>query len=94
MDFTQADLEKKEQIEQLNGRDVLRVEVIVVPERFYFRVSAAALYLGISANNLRKYTDLGLIQPKRLPGGDRIYCREWLDDFIHNLPDGVKPWQG
>ena len=32
-----------------------------MPDRFYFKVSQAAQYLGISANTLRKYTDLGLV---------------------------------
>jgi len=71
-------------------RNLKRIEIIEVPERFYFKVSAAARYIGISANTLRKYTDLGLIRAKRLPGGDRIYCKEWLDEFMENLPDAVE----
>ncbi len=59
------------------------------PGQFYFKVSAAAKYIGLSANTLRKYTDLGLIRARILPGGDRIYCKEWLDDFIDALPDAV-----
>ncbi len=58
-----------------------------MPDRFYFKVSQAAQYLGISANTLRKYTDLGLVKAKRLPNSDRIYSREWLDDFVSQLPD-------
>ena len=53
------------------------------------KVTGAARYLGLSANTLRKYTDLGIVRAKRLPGGDRIYRQEWLDDFIENLPDGT-----
>ena len=71
-------------------RQIKRIEIIEVPERFYFKVSAAARYIGISANTLRKYTYLGLTRAKRLPGGDRIYCKEWLDEFMENLPDAVE----
>ena len=61
--------------------------MIEVPDRFYLKVSQAAQYLGISSNTLRKYTDLGLVKAKRLPSGDRIYSREWLDEFVSELPD-------
>ena len=70
-------------------KPIKRVEVIEVPERFYFKISAAADYTGLSKNTLRKYTALGLIQAKILPGGDRIYCKEWLDNFMGALPDAV-----
>ena len=60
------------------------------PDRFYLKVSEAARYLGISANTLRKYNDLGYIQAKRLPGGGRLYSREWLDRFVHDLPDALE----
>ncbi len=70
-------------------KQIKRIEIIEVPEQFYFKVSAAAKYIGLSANTLRKYTALGLIRAKILPGGDRIYCKEWLDDFIDALPDAV-----
>ncbi len=70
-------------------KQLKRIEIIELPEQFYFKVSAAAKYIGLSANTLRKYTDLGHIRAKILPGGDRIYCKEWLDDFIDGLPDAV-----
>ncbi len=70
-------------------KQIKRVEIIEVPEQFYFKISAAAEYTGLSKNTLRKYTDLGLIRAKILPSGDRIYCKEWLDDFVENLPDAV-----
>ena len=66
-----------------------RIEILQVHEQFYFKVSAAAAYLGISANTLRKYTDLGLIKAKRLPCGDRTYCKKWLDQFMETLPDAL-----
>ncbi|MDA2934028.1 MerR family DNA-binding transcriptional regulator [Acidobacteria bacterium AH-259-D05] len=70
-------------------KQIKGIEIIEVPQRFYFKISAAAQYTGLSKNTLRKYTDLGLIRAKILPGGDRIYCKEWLEEFIENLPDAV-----
>ncbi len=70
-------------------KQIKRIEIIEVPEQFYFKVSAAAKYIGLSANTLRKYTDLGLIRAKRLPAGDRTYRKDWLDEFMENLPDEV-----
>ena len=66
-----------------------RVEILEVPEKFYFKVSAAATYLGVSANTLRKYTDLGLIKARRLPSGDRSYSKDSLDNFWDGLPDAL-----
>jgi len=59
-------------------------------DQLYYKVSDAAHYLGVSPNTLRKYTDLQLIQAKRLPGGDRLYKRDWLDQFVEELPDDVE----
>ena len=73
----------------MTERNTKRIEIIEVPERFYFKISAAAKYSGLSKNTLRKYTDLGLIRAKILPSGDRIFCKEWLDEFIEKLPDAV-----
>ncbi len=68
-------------------QEIKRIEVIEVAEQFYFKVSAAAKYIGLSANTLRKYTDLGLIKAKRLPiSGDRTYRKDWLDEFMESLP--------
>jgi hypothetical protein len=55
----------------------------------YLKVSPAARYLGVCPNTLRRYTDLGWVKAKILPGGDRIYRRQWLDEFIQGLPDAV-----
>ncbi len=72
-------------------KQIKAIEIIEVPEQFYFKVSAAAKYTGLSPNTLRKYTDLGLIKAKRLPiSGDRIYRKDWLDEFMENLPDAVE----
>ena len=63
------------------------------PEQEYLKISAAATYLGISANTLRRYTDLAVVRAKRLPGGDRLYRREWLDEFVESLPEAIQPPQ-
>lgn len=31
--------------------------------------------------------DQGEIPAKRLPGGDRLYCKDDLDEFFSSLPD-------
>ncbi len=59
-------------------KQIKRIEIIEVDEQFYFKVSAAA-----------KYTDQGLIKAKRLPSGDRTYRKDWLDEFMENLPDAI-----
>ena len=70
---------------------IKRIEIIEVAEQFYFKVSAAAKYIGLSAKTLRKYSDLGLIKVKRLPiSGDRTYRKDWLDEFMESLPDAVE----
>ncbi len=71
-------------------KQIKRIEIIEVPEQFYFKVSAAAKYIGLSGNTLRKYSDLGLIKAKRLPiSADRTYRKDWLDEFMENLPDDI-----
>jgi hypothetical protein len=69
---------------------IKRIEIIEVPEQFYFKVSAGAKYLGICPNSLRKFTDIGEVKAKILPGGHRIYCKDWLDEFVQRLPDAVE----
>ncbi len=71
-------------------KQIKSIEIIEIDEQFYFKVSDAAKYIGLSPNTLRKYTDLGLIKAKRLPiSGDRSYRKDWLDEFMENLPDAV-----
>ena len=72
-------------------KQIKRIEVIEVPEQFYFKVSAAAKYIGLCPNTLRAYTDLGLIRAKILPGGHRLYRKDWLDEFVERLPDALDP---
>ncbi len=73
------------------SRELKTIAIIEIPERFYFKVSDAARYIGLSPNTLRKYTDLGLIKARRLPSGDRLYCKEWLDEFVEKLPNALAP---
>jgi hypothetical protein len=61
-----------------------------IPSQNYYRVGGASEYTGLCPNTIRKYTDLGLIEAKRLPGGDRIYRKDWLDRFMEDLPDAVE----
>jgi len=76
-------------------KQIKRIEVIEVPEQFYFKVSAAAKYIGLSTKTLRKYSDLGLIKAKRLPiSGDPTYRKDWLDEFMENLPDAIDNFIG
>ena len=60
-------------------------------EHEYLKITPAAAYLGISSNTLRRYTDLSLVRAKRLPGGDRLYKRKWLEEFVNSLPEAVEP---
>ena len=54
-----------------------------------FTVAAAAKYLGISDDSLRKYSDLGYIPVYRNPlNGHRAFKLEDLNRWIDNLP----PW--
>ena len=64
--------------------------VMFVVEENHLKVSKAALYLGISANTLRKYTDEGRVRAKRLPGGDRLYDKAELDAFAASFPAAVE----
>jgi excisionase family DNA binding protein len=57
-----------------------------VPTRRLFTVSAAAQYLGISDDTLRKYADLGLIPVHRFINGHRAFKLEDLNRLIDNLP--------
>ena len=50
----------------------------------------AAKYIGMSENTLSKYKELGLKKAKRLHiSGERKYRKDWLDEFMENLPDEV-----
>jgi hypothetical protein len=65
---------------------VKAVQLVDLPEQAAFKVAAAARYLGISPNTLRKKTDLGLIPARRDENGDRIYLLRDLDCYLNSLP--------
>ncbi len=61
--------------------------LIQVPNQRLFSVKAAAKYLGIHEQTLRKLTDLGEVQAQRM-GSRRVFRLEELDRYIDSLP----PW--
>ncbi len=62
------------------------IALIQVPNQRLFGIKAAARYLDLHAQTLRKLTDLGEIQARRL-GERRVYTLEELDGFIDTLPE-------
>ncbi len=62
------------------------VALIQVPNQRLFGIKAAARYLDMHAQTLRKLTDLGEIKARKL-GERRVYTLEELDRFIDNLPE-------
>ena len=61
------------------------IALIQVPRQRLFSTRAAAQYLGMCEDTLRKYTDLGDIPARRL-GRRRVFTLEDLDTFIEALP--------
>ncbi len=45
-------------------------------------VGQAADYIGVSPSSIRKWSDRGLIQAYRTPGGDRRFSIDDLDELI------------
>ena len=71
------------------------IALIQVPNQRLFIMSAAARYLGISDDSLKKYTELGQIKAYDF-NGRRAYRLEDMDYLIENLPEwdhsaGEKP---
>ncbi len=62
------------------------IALIQVPNQRLFGIKAAARYLDMHAQTLRKLTDLGEIKARRL-GERRVYPLEELDRFIDSLPE-------
>jgi excisionase family DNA binding protein len=57
-------------------------------------VGDAAIYVGVSAASLRKWSDQGLLRVYRTPGGQRRYAVADLDEFIRTMrahPPGTAP---
>jgi excisionase family DNA binding protein len=57
-----------------------------VPAQRLFGPKAAARYLGISDDTLRKYADLGEIPAYRFINGHRAFKLEDLNRLIDSLP--------
>ena len=68
-------------------KKIKHVEILEVPGKFYMTVGTASTYVDLSPNTLRKYANLGLIKHKRLPSGRRLFCKDWLDQFVNELPE-------
>jgi hypothetical protein len=70
-----------------NQRNMVRKPfgLMQVPNQRLFGPKAAARYLGICEDTLKKITDLEQIQAFKL-NGRRAYCLEDLEQFIESLP--------
>ncbi len=60
--------------------------LIQVPNQRLFSTKAAAQYLGVHPDTMRKYADLGSIRARRLEKR-RVFALEDLDTFIDALPE-------
>lgn len=61
------------------------IALIQVPNQRLFGTKAAARYLGIHEQTLRKLTDLGELPARKL-GHRRVYTLEDLDQYVDSLP--------
>ncbi len=61
------------------------IALIQVPTRRLFSTKAAASYLGVHPDTVRKYADLGWIRARKLERR-RVFTLEDLDAFIDSLP--------
>ena len=61
------------------------VALIQVPNQRLFSVKSAARYLGLHEQTLRKFSDLGLLEARRL-GSRRVFTLEELNRFVDGLP--------
>jgi excisionase family DNA binding protein len=48
-------------------------------------VGQAAEYIGVSAASLRKWSNQGLVQVYRTPGGQRRFSTHDLDEFMSSM---------
>ncbi len=62
------------------------VALIQVPNQRLFSTKAAAQYLGVHPDTMRKYADLGSIRARRLERR-RVFALEDLNAFIDALPE-------
>ena len=56
------------------------IDLIQIPNQRLFSSKAAACYLGVCADSLRKYADLGWIKARQLEKR-RVFALEDLDSF-------------
>ena len=56
----------------------------------WFSISEAAKYLGVHFTTLRRWSDDGLIEFVRTPGGKRKYHKDRLDEFINHYKNSTK----
>ena len=61
-------------------------ELIQLPNQRLFSTKAAARYLGVHPDTIRKYADLGWVEARRLERR-RVFTLEDLDRFIETLPE-------
>ena len=62
------------------------VALMQVPNQRLFSTKAAARYLGVHPDSIRKYADLGRIKARRLENR-RVFTLENLDSFIESLAE-------
>ena len=72
----------------LSSNDENLLAIIRVPKRRLFSAKAAAQYLGIHEETLRKLTETGVLPVSRL-GTRRVYKLEDLNSYIESLPSCV-----
>ena len=60
--------------------------LLQIPNQRLFGTKAAARYLGVSVDTLRKYADLGWIKARYLERR-RVFSLEDLNAFIEALPE-------
>jgi len=62
------------------------VALIQIPNQRLFGTKAAAQYLGVHPDTMRKYANLGWIRARKLERR-RVFTLEDLDAFIDALPE-------
>ena len=62
------------------------IALIQVPNQRLFSTKAAAQYLGVHTDTVRKYADLGWIRARKLERR-RVFALEDLNAFIDALPE-------
>ena len=69
------------------------IEFFRVPVRRMFKTKAAAQYLGLHPQTLRRLTDEGKLKARNMEG-KRVYMLEELDRYIVSLPGTMAPAKG